>query len=166
MNADCVYEAHFPHQSLPHPVRRDGTGISQTQGSPSTTTRSEAPSHGSEMILTSLSNGSTSITSQPSAWDVDFMRERIRQLEWQLSQTNQTPNRPPKDSPAAHLEPYSSSIGGTWYMNNEVGTRPVIRGITHKTRQFGQTHWVNMVTLVSDFICIGPQYSHAKLGSS
>ncbi|KAK6087726.1 C6 transcription factor [Seiridium cupressi] len=77
---------------------------------------------------------------------------RIKQLEGQLSSTSPTPVRPPAAPANPSIEASTSSIGGTWYIHRDDGAQSIVRGTTHKTRQFGQSHWVNVVSLFYDIM--------------
>ncbi|RYP75653.1 hypothetical protein DL769_003783 [Monosporascus sp. CRB-8-3] len=119
----CTYEFDPPQQSQPRPVGQGDNGVGQSH-SPSTNATNGRPSkaqtHPQDPKTTSLTNG-TPISGQPSTWEVELMKGRIRQLERQLSQATPTP------TPSTTLEPYTSSIGGTWYKHGEDSPRPSIR---------------------------------------
>lgn len=82
------------------------------------------------------------------------MKSRIRQLEEQLSKMTPTSTQSPKSISNSNVETSASDIGGTFYFHSEsnlFGQVQVInRSVTHKSRLFGQSHWINGVTLFRD----------------
>ena len=77
------------------------------------------------------------------------MRSRIRQLEEQLSKATLRPTESPVSISNSNIETTTSCIGGTFYLHREnAQPQAITRGITHKTRQFGQSHWINVIVLV------------------
>ena len=90
------------------------------------------------------------------------MRDRIRQLEEQLSRSSLTTDYTPVlsktfNSPKTgdDIETSTSTMGGTFYVRQEsrlVGhAHAISRTVLHKTRLFGQSHWVNGLAFVSGF---------------
>lgn len=96
------------------------------------------------------------------------MQQRIRELESKLAKASikETPvQRPPVELAPALLDPFqtqketmvttSTKLGGTFHVHNEssecgIGRDGGIpRSVTHKTRVFGQSHWINGIVLVS-----------------
>ncbi|KAL7624663.1 hypothetical protein AAE478_006233 [Parahypoxylon ruwenzoriense] len=97
------------------------------------------------------STSASAITSHPSAQDIESLKSRIGQLEEQLSRAHQTaPSRPPISKQDSNIEAFTSRIGGTFYVHHgDRSTDPsqlVTHSVSHKTRVFGQSHWVNGVT--------------------
>ncbi|KFY84537.1 hypothetical protein V500_09222 [Pseudogymnoascus sp. VKM F-4518 (FW-2643)] len=112
----------------------------------------------------------TPSSSAPSpAPDVAAMQRRIQDLESELAGVSikQVPTqRPPVELAPTLLDPFatdatqkedtvttSTKLGGTFHVHNEsseCGTGPVggiPRSVTHKTRVFGQSHWINGIVL-------------------
>lgn len=82
------------------------------------------------------------------------MQRRITQLEDQLSTTTRTISQPPVSLPNLDIETTISSIGGVCHIQHErhsVGPAEasVTRTTMHKSRWFGQSHWINGVAVVS-----------------
>lgn len=80
------------------------------------------------------------------------MKSRIRQLEEQLSKATQMSTQSPVPTSNSNIETTTSSIAGTFYVHESrlLGKAQVIsRSVMHKTRLFGQSHWINGVALVS-----------------
>ncbi|KAK9796520.1 hypothetical protein SCARD494_04222 [Seiridium cardinale] len=74
------------------------------------------------------------------------------------TKTAMSPSTTPSSiAPSTNLEPYTSSIGGSLHVYGRDDPRPLIRGMIHKTRHFGQSHWMNVATLFKDmFMDIEP----------
>jgi hypothetical protein len=81
------------------------------------------------------------------------MKSRIRQLEEQLSKATQTSPQSPVLPLISHIETTTSRLAGTFYIHHESGlvgqAQAISRSVMHKTRLFGQSHWVNGAALVS-----------------
>lgn len=92
--------------------------------------------------------------SQLSAGDEESIRLklRIKELEEQLSKSTLTPVQSSVVTPRLNIETTASRIGGTYHVHCEKlpgQDESVARGITHKSRLFGQSHWeVNVVLMV------------------
>ena len=105
----------------------------------------------------------TTSNSQLSAKEIEFLRRRIGPLEqevagcaaWAWDDRHglplHTPALPPT-RPNITLEIADSSLGGTFHVQQEsrlCGPTSVIsNSVVHKTRLFGQSHWINGVALV------------------
>lgn len=104
--------------------------------------------------LVGLSTDATHTRQQHLARDDESVRLklRIRELEEQLSNTALTPGRYPWVSPRLNIETTASHIGGTYHVHCEKlpgQNESIARGITHKSRLFGQSHWeVNVILMV------------------
>ena len=163
-NETCVYENHPsqpPRQHLGHGQTTE-LGLAQEFREPhhsipidrasSISRASTVPSYPSKSLVASSTSAST-LASQPSTRDVESMKSRIRQLEEQLSKATQTSTQPPFPTSNSNIETTSSCITGTFSVHHEsrLSGQPqvITRSVTHKTRLFGQSHWVNGVALVS-----------------
>ncbi|KAH7129501.1 hypothetical protein B0J13DRAFT_509852 [Dactylonectria estremocensis] len=161
-NEHCVYEN--PPPQLSSQPSRQSLGASKL--GPSQQPRRIAPvdtasstSSASSHVLVSPGPSSTSASSPADVpLDVDHMRMRIQQLEEQLSkatiQPPQTHTLPPVPVPTAGsdsiFETASSRLAGTFHIHRSTlfGEAQVFkRSITHKTRMFGQSHWINGATM-------------------
>ncbi|KLJ12492.1 hypothetical protein EMPG_12485 [Blastomyces silverae] len=99
----------------------------------------------------SIVNSSTTPSTTPSrlSQEVDYLKNRVRQLEERLSQVTEKAARSPGSTSTStiNIETTSSSLAGTFSVHNESrpsGETPAInRGVLHKTRLFGQSHWGN-----------------------
>lgn len=158
-NGTCVYENHVSA----HP-RRD-VGLTPERGGE--LGRRSNTSRRSEPALSPLLAPSSSAPSP--APDVPAMQRRIRELESQLAGVSI--KQPPAPQPPVELAPTlmdpfalqkeedtvttSTKLGGTFHVHNEsseCGTGReggIPRSVTHKTRVFGQSHWINGIVLVS-----------------
>ena len=156
-NGTCVYENHV----LP-PSRRD---IRLTPERVGGLGRESGTIRHSDQALPLLPTPS-STASSPTP-DVAAMQRRIRELESQLAGVSI--KHPPAKSPPVELAPSltdpfstqtedtlttSTRLGGTFHVHNEssecgAGREGIPRSVTHKTRVFGQSHWINGIVLVS-----------------
>ncbi|KFX94872.1 hypothetical protein O988_06103 [Pseudogymnoascus sp. VKM F-3808] len=155
-NGVCVYENEIsgtPRRDAGPPPGRSG----EFRREASASTRSEPAFH-------PMPTPSPSASSP--APDVAAMQQRIRELESKLARASitQTPvQRPPVELAPALLDPFqtqketmvttSTKLGGTFHVHNEssecgIGRDGGIpRSVTHKTRVFGQSHWINGIVL-------------------
>lgn len=114
---------------------------------------STVPSHVSQSLADSLTSALTSVT-QPSVRDVESLKSRIRQLEDQLSKVTQRSTQSPvlTSNPNIEITTTTSNIAGTFSVHYESHQPQVIaRSVTHKSRLFGQSHWINGAILVGFF---------------
>ncbi|KAF3402097.1 hypothetical protein F1880_009826 [Penicillium rolfsii] len=90
--------------------------------------------------------------------EAELIRRRIEHLEEQLSKVTQgskvsTPKTPNTDSQTVTT---SSRLAGTFHMNHETPTdghaHPITRFMMHKTRVFGQSHWMSGVAQFGDIL--------------
>jgi hypothetical protein len=95
--------------------------------------------------------------------ELESMRVRIQQLEDQLSRATLKTHHTPVPALDPRLESNiesenaikttTSTMGGTFYVRQEsrmVGrSQAISRTVLHKTRLFGQSHWVNGLAFVS-----------------
>lgn len=95
------------------------------------------------------------------------MQRRIKELESELAEVSI--KQPPSQNPPVELAPSltdpfstqpedtvttSTRLAGTFHVHNEssecgAGRDGIPRSVTHKTRVFGQSHWINGIVLVS-----------------
>ncbi|EED20220.1 conserved hypothetical protein [Talaromyces stipitatus ATCC 10500] len=82
------------------------------------------------------------------------LKLRIKELEEQLSKASLKPTSKPVETPRLSIETLVSRLGGTYHVHCEKlagQTETIARGITHKSRLFGQSHWeVNVILMVRD----------------
>jgi hypothetical protein len=87
-----------------------------------------------------------------SSREVESLRMKIKQLEDQLSRTNRKSSGLSPPSPSYNISTTTSCITGTFHVQEEVPADGHIptnsRTIMHKTRVFGQSHWMNGMVLV------------------
>ncbi|ETS84627.1 hypothetical protein PFICI_02652 [Pestalotiopsis fici W106-1] len=156
---ECVYEN--PPPPAPRQPRSDrmseaGTD-SQLSLSSTNSIQSVVQSHGSDPASRGPTPATTttgSSSSPSAAWDIETLKNRVRQLEGQLSQTSLTPTQRAATPVPVNIETNTTSLGGTFHIHRDNASNPVVRGVTHKSRKFGQSHWVNIVgiTLFKDLI--------------
>ncbi|KAI8960882.1 putative C6 transcription factor [Daldinia sp. FL1419] len=151
--SNCVYENNFtqpqqanePHSSIPPLSAVAGPSLTSKspQWAPSTTTAS-------------------TVASYQSSQDIDFLKNKIRQLEERLSHSNRT-SQSPAQGPGSNIEAISSRIGGTFYVHHEdplSGPQGISRSVTHKSRMFGQSHWITGMSLVRDILDLIEPHVH------
>ncbi|PLB49012.1 hypothetical protein P170DRAFT_455805 [Aspergillus steynii IBT 23096] len=159
-NATCVYENHSPPPQ-PRPTQpslvQTLSGLTPSETASSTSRLSNISSHvpGSSVAY---STTALSPASPSSTHDVELMRIRIRELEEQLSKATSS-----KSSPQSHASPLNSEIetaasqmGGTYYFHRESNVfgppQGLTRSVTHKSRFFGQSHWIVGMSLFKDLL--------------
>jgi hypothetical protein len=82
------------------------------------------------------------------------MKQRIQELENQLAQSDKSARESNgMTGPSCDMEFASSGIGGTVYLQPQqvifgAKIQTGSRSVMHKTQLFGQSHWINGVTLV------------------
>ncbi|KAJ5798503.1 uncharacterized protein N7503_007799 [Penicillium pulvis] len=88
-------------------------------------------------------------TSQSSAREAELLN-KIKQLETQLAKAGVEPGASIGPSPIWDSSVDAPQIAGTFHVNREApseGKAPtIVRTIMHKTRIFGQSHWIHGVT--------------------
>ncbi|KAF3019294.1 hypothetical protein E8E14_008063 [Neopestalotiopsis sp. 37M] len=123
-----------------------GTDSQPFSSSASTSIRSIAQSYPSDSASRALTPATSAVgsSSSPSvAWDIETLKNRVRQLEGQLSQTSLASTTQRSGTPVpVNIETSTTSLAGTFHIHRD---HAVVRGVTHKSRQFGQSHWVNIV---------------------
>ncbi|KAM6519784.1 hypothetical protein FALCPG4_013371 [Fusarium falciforme] len=135
---------------------------SQDQAS-NTSSASTAPSHSATSLEPSLTSAPT-LPTPPSSQEVEALRSRVRQLEDQLSRGLPGSSQSMVSTPTSNIETTSSQIGGTFHFYSESHifgrALPITRGISHKTRLFGQSHFVYTMTLLKDMHEMLERYAH------
>ncbi|KAI1015418.1 hypothetical protein LB504_011135 [Fusarium proliferatum] len=115
----------------------------------------------------SSSTGAPTPVSQSSVQELDMLRSRVRQLESQLSSATATPSQSHVSTPASTLETSTSRLGGTFHLHSQrqhVGPLATPRAISHKSRFFGQSHFVCGLPLLRDIIEAIDQYATETSG--
>jgi Fungal Zn(2)-Cys(6) binuclear cluster domain len=164
-NGTCVYESQ-PLVAPRKDFERNGTTERGTSQEPpesqhlvpsgisgSLSKTSPAPSDPSRSIATPASSAQSSV-SQLSAREIDTIRSKIKTLEGQLSNATSAPSQSPHPSLSANAEANTSRIIETSQVQQEsrlFGQLPqtISRSVVHKTRLFGQSHWLTGAMLVS-----------------
>ncbi|RYP13807.1 hypothetical protein DL767_010586 [Monosporascus sp. MG133] len=120
-------------------------------------TSTEPPSHPpSSLISTPVTAPSTSV-GQPSLREVESLKDRIRQLEQQLTAVVQRSGESSANKTAhAGSERSTTRLGDAFdvHHGSPAPSQPptIARNVSHKTRLFGQSHWINVISLFQD-IC-------------
>lgn len=84
--------------------------------------------------------------------DPDVLRKRIRELEEQLSRAASSRYSNP-ETPSSPTTTHECSLAGT-FMTRRADSSSRIVNVFHKSRLFGQSHWVNGVILVGGVPCL------------
>ncbi|KJZ70874.1 hypothetical protein HIM_09739 [Hirsutella minnesotensis 3608] len=93
----------------------------------------------------------TSKQTEDSGPESQRLKRRIKELEEQLADVTKKSKTSPEPKPVCNIETVSSWLSGTFHVHHDESNRSVARGISHKTRFFGQSHWgVNAVLLIRD----------------
>lgn len=150
----CVYEPLSP----PRHARRDRATASSEQiqsatpENPSNASRSSGQTPQPPLPVCTSTAPSTP-ASNLAAVEIESLRCRIKQLEDRLSKGTHENTFLNAPSPNVDIRKTTSQIAGTFYTQREAPTAshaPIIsRSIMHKTRLFGQSHWMNGVAQVS-----------------
>ncbi|KKZ58609.1 hypothetical protein EMCG_05505 [[Emmonsia] crescens] len=146
-NSSCIYgndPAEAPARNLAPAPAQDSVLATESSSFSSSSTRPSRPA-------ASIVNGSTtpSTSASQSSHEVEYLKNRVRQLEAYLSQvTAKTAESPASISTSIlNIETTSSSLAGTFSVHREScvpGETPAInRSVLHKSRLFGQSHWAN-----------------------
>ncbi|KAK0621637.1 hypothetical protein B0T17DRAFT_591484 [Bombardia bombarda] len=142
----CVYE-----NSIHPPASRSPRQLALSTDGSTTTSISSAAA----LLVPSQPSTASSPTSQPpSASEIESMKSRIRQLEEKLSKT--TPNSmffSSAPSSSSDVEITASRLFGAFHFHRDSSSsqpQPITRSVTHKTRFYGQSHWINGVALLKD----------------
>ncbi|KAF3071175.1 hypothetical protein GL218_00223 [Daldinia childiae] len=153
-NASCIYENHFLQPQQATELHSSISPIAEV-AVPSLTSKSSPRA-------ASTTTASTAATYQ-SSQDIEFLKNKIKQLEERLSQSNET-SQSPIQTPGSNIEAISSRIGGTFYVHHEdpLAGQPqnISRSVTHKSRMFGQSHWITGMALVRDILNLIEPHVH------
>lgn len=165
----CVYEDE-PPLALRRRVRVDQHYDGRGGGETASITSRDGTS-ASAVTTTSTTRVPTELPAKsPASLETEAMRKRIQYLEKQLNVTKPSPHMSrvalssSSLTPGSDIETTRSQIGGTFHIIHptpvvpvdtntdplEAGfthtvSRCISRGISHKTRLLGQSHWVNTV---------------------
>jgi hypothetical protein len=155
---ECIYDnppaSTSGRRSETHyPVRIEASGDYHGVSLP--TPEDQASNVGTFHAQPSTIGSSTPITttplSQASTHEMETLRNRIRLLEGQVSNNTPGPPQPLISTPASNTETSSTQLGGTFHIHSQLqpdGAIPLPRVISHKTRMFGQSHFVTGLPLV------------------
>ncbi|PGH07252.1 hypothetical protein AJ80_08038 [Polytolypa hystricis UAMH7299] len=152
----CIYEGH-PNQPSPRP---SGQGQQPRQSilnsrdihpSRESTVRSH-PSESPAIISTSAS----ALGTHPNALDIEILKRKVQQLEAQLYKQTSGSIQSPLSSSGSRIGKTTSQIAGTFDLLTESRSLGQPQAITysvwHKTRLFGQSHWVNAIPLLKNIV--------------
>ncbi|KAI0130656.1 putative C6 transcription factor [Daldinia grandis] len=145
-NANCIYENIFSQSQQDTELHSSIPPIAAV-AAPSLTSRSSP--------RTASTTTTSAAASYQSSQDIEFLKNKIKQLEERLSQSNRT-SQSSVQTPTSNIEAISSRIGGTFYVHHEdhLAGQPqsISRSVTHKSRMFGQSHWITGMSLMRDIL--------------
>ncbi|KAI1084576.1 hypothetical protein F5B20DRAFT_591586 [Whalleya microplaca] len=145
----CVYDDSSAQPPRQH-QRQD-----QSSRASSTSARSTVSSHPPSSLVAGPTNVS-SVATQPSPRDAEAIQGKAKQLEEDVPKAVPRPVRSHFSTPGSNVETTTSHLGGILFIHHEGNLedqpQAIARSVTHKTRLFGQTHWMNIVSLIQD-IC-------------
>ncbi|KAF9772925.1 hypothetical protein IL306_009331 [Fusarium sp. DS 682] len=122
---------------------------------------------GAAGAASSLTGAPTPI-SQSSVQELEILRSRVQQLEVQLATTTAAPSQSHVSAaPASNLETSTSQLGGTFHLHSQRqhgSALAIPRAISHKSRFFGQSHFVCGLPLLRDVIEAIDQYANEASG--
>ena len=162
-DAVCVYESSVPlsrrlplshGQGTPLVVRERLGDLEPVDSISESSQQSTTTGQGSTSRSASGLGAATPTTpaTQVSVQDVASMRDKIRQLEEQLSTSAPKAVESPASHSASSVVTATSRLGGTYYFHREASpfgsSQLVTRSVTHKSRFFGQSHWLNGIAMV------------------
>ncbi|KAI0843665.1 putative C6 transcription factor [Hypoxylon sp. FL0890] len=163
-SGNCVYDNYVPHS-------RDRTAEHASGGpyweshylTPTSSITSTFPSHTSRSPpRAATSTAAPTFAGQQPSQEVESLRSQIKQLEEQMAKATRTSPRPPASTSDCNIEAISSRVSGTFYVHRESRStgesQTISRSVTHKTRVFGQSHWITGFSLVQNLITIFEPY--------
>ena len=118
------------------------------------TVETQLPSRSSTTLVANSTSPSTP-ASQSTARDVELLKFKVKQLEERLSKVGKSSVKSAAPSPNWDYRTTTSHIAGTFHVHREPPSEgqaaTMSRTIIHKTRMFGQSHWMYGVAQVSYF---------------
>jgi hypothetical protein len=154
-NEPCIYETHRSDRPRQHPSHGKAITLDPAQDERPATFHVASCVSGPSTTMSHVSepiggrSSATSPTSQISSRDVEAMKSRIRQLEEQLSKATQRPTQSSASVAQQKMGTTTLPIGGAicTYVDSQLfgGAQVITRSIIHKSRMFGQSHWINGV---------------------
>ncbi|KUI61575.1 hypothetical protein VP1G_08719 [Cytospora mali] len=140
-----------PHTSQTSPVSVDGTIPNDTNSTTPSYPRSSVVAVSTPSTVESQAAGSSS---KP----VEAMKSRIRRLEEQLYKASSSSTHISSETPSTDIETTATKMSEAFHVhrgNNRLSGQAALisRSISHKTRLFGQSHWVNSILpLIRDLV--------------
>ncbi len=157
-SGSCMYEDQAAGQGSSSHALPSTTpaSLSHRQGKKTNETSSSVAESASSAFHATVSTVASTAPSTPphtaASEDSELikLKLRIRQLEYQISHPSQN-EMSPISRPT--IETTTSQLGGTLHVHCERTAdsqhQPIVRGLSHKTRLLGQSHWaVNGVIMV------------------
>ena len=151
-HGECVYDNPLPppnpSRNNPRTLAPDICGAHYTASLP---TPEDQSSNGRSATVASFSSPA-STTPHSDLPELEALKSKVRLLEEQLTKSGTTSLTTQVSTPASNLETTSTQLGGTFHVHAQSqfgGAMVIPRAISHKTRLFGQSHFVTGLPLVS-----------------
>ncbi|KAJ6022722.1 hypothetical protein N7460_013117 [Penicillium canescens] len=115
-----------------------------------------SPPTGSSQPTGTSSIAASTPSSHSCAREVESLRSKIRELEEQLSKAAGTPTQSTAPTPTSDIEVTTSQLAGTFHVHNENlpsnhgQSQAISRTFWHKTRLYGQSHWIGAISLLRE----------------
>jgi hypothetical protein len=149
----CVYE----NPPQPSQLQAPGVQLSTPLTRDSSTNRESRvpPSYGSSSQVATSSTSASTPASYPSALDAVSVTSKIRPLADQLSMGAERSIASPIPISNFNITTTTSRLGGTFHFHRDIRRfgqpQEISHSVTHKARLFGQSHWINGISLVSSY---------------
>ncbi|PYH45997.1 Zn(II)2Cys6 transcription factor [Aspergillus saccharolyticus JOP 1030-1] len=144
----CEYDTSEVPQHLPPTFRAAVAHAIPTDNDlsrPSHTASSVSSPHST--VHATVSTKASTITSPHSDQNVEALKDRVRQLEQRLAETAAKSAGEPPLAPIGEVVTAGSTLTGLFHLHNETifpgQSRAITRSLMHKSRLFGQSHWMN-----------------------
>ncbi|PGH04424.1 hypothetical protein AJ79_07080 [Helicocarpus griseus UAMH5409] len=159
-NQSCIYEndlSHVPWRNMPRLSESQLNNLNNSITASETSISSGEPTgpNISQILLATPSNSTPASTSASQSFttEVNSLKNKVKELEEQLQKaTGRTAHscaETPTSTSTPNIETTSSTLAGTFSVHREnrlLGEAQAIsRGVLHKSRLFGQSHWINGV---------------------
>ncbi|KAG8668165.1 hypothetical protein FPOAC1_007540 [Fusarium poae] len=146
---ECVYEN--LHPAPPQPVQSDRRELAPRNHDDFQDASLPTPDDQSVIFPTFSPTAST--TPHSDLPELEALKKKVKVLEDQLSKSATVPCRPQASTP--NFETTSTQLGGTFHLHSQDqpgGLHAIPRAISHKTRLFGQSHFVTGLPLLRDIL--------------
>lgn len=152
---ECIYENNHPEPSVPaqNSRRELVPRVADELPAASLPTPEDQPanvSHCGQPAIFATFSPSASTGPQSDLPELEALKNKVKLLEDQLSKSSAANSHPQVSTP--NFETTSTQLAGTFHLHSQSqpgGLLAIPRAISHKTRLFGQSHFVTGLPLVS-----------------